>query len=87
MVVFDVETKTLIDSATPVHDMAVSVACAVQIPNGCAHVSDAAVTRRTFWQRDGLPSGRRDGCETLENMFGCKFRRCKLDSSVQRQRF
>ena len=32
-------------------------------------MSDAGVTRRTFWQRDGLPSGRRDGCETLENMF------------------
>ena len=51
VVVFDVETTSLIDSATPVHDMAVSVASTVQIPSGYAHAcgGDAAVTRSTFW--------------------------------------
>ena len=47
VVVFDVETTELVDEATPIRDMHVSVACAVHVPRGCTSADGDGVTRST----------------------------------------
>ena len=70
VVVFDVETTELVDEATPIRDMHVSVACAVHVPRGCTSADGDGVTRSTHWPEAALRAhgGQQDG-ENIEKLL------------------
>ena len=70
VVVFDVETTELVDEATPIRDMHVSVACAVHIPRGCTCADGDGVTRSTHWPEVTMHvhGGQQDG-ENIEKLL------------------
>ena len=66
---FDLETTELIDEATPMAAMEVSVACAVHLPAGCKTVTGEGVQHSTHWPRTALFAGQRDHDENIEKLL------------------